>query len=74
MYIKEQNGRVVFSLHLDQKAPSYAGAHVHNAEYEGEVVEAEIKRLKNFINDSSSQEIKESFDKKEKSWWKNIFS
>ncbi len=49
MYIKEQGGRVVFSLHLDQKQPSYSGAHAHNAEYEGEVVEAEIKRLKDIV-------------------------
>ncbi len=49
MYIKEQNERVVFSLHLDQKAPSYAGSPAHNAEYGGEVVEAEIKRLRDII-------------------------
>jgi hypothetical protein len=49
MYIKEQNERVVFSLHLDQKRPSYSGAHAHNAEYEGEVVEDEIKRLKSLV-------------------------
>jgi len=36
----------MFNLHLDQKQPSYAGAHAHNAEYEGEIVEREIERLK----------------------------
>src|SRR3989338_10126679 len=37
------------NLHLDQKKPSYAGAHAHNAEYEGELVEAEGKRLEGLI-------------------------
>jgi len=46
VYIKRQGGNIIFNLHLDQKRPMYPGAHAHNAEYEGEVVEAEIERLK----------------------------
>ena len=60
MYIKEQDGhrqseasKIIFNLHLDQKRPSYAGSPAHNAEYEGEVVEAEIKRLKDTITHNS---------------------
>lgn len=33
------------NLHLDQKKPSYKGAHAHNAEHSGPVVEAEAERI-----------------------------
>ena len=49
MYAEKQGDKIIFNLHLDQKQASYAGAHKHNAEYEGEVVEAEINRLKQLI-------------------------
>lgn len=34
-----------FNLHLDQKRPIYKGAPAHSADYEGEVVEKEAKRI-----------------------------
>lgn len=38
------------NLHLDQRKPVYKGAtHSHNADYEGEVVEKEAERIKNFF-------------------------
>ena len=54
IYFKEgrdASGRdlVAFNLHLDQKRPGYAGQSRHNSEYDGEVVEREIERLKSFI-------------------------
>lgn len=49
MYIKETDDAITFDLHLDQKQASYKGARMHNAEHEGEVVEAEIARLKDAI-------------------------
>lgn len=49
MYHKEKDDQIIFNLHLDQKQASYAGAHAHNAEYDGELVEAEINRLKKLI-------------------------
>jgi hypothetical protein len=49
MYISEEDGEVIFNLHLDQKKPSYQGSHAHNAEYDGELVEAEIARLRQFL-------------------------
>jgi hypothetical protein len=49
MYFTEEADDFVFNLHLDQKQASYAGVHMHNAEHDGEVVEAEIKRLRNLI-------------------------
>ena len=49
VYIKREDNRIIFDLHLDQKQASYAGSHMHNAEYDGETVEAEIARLKGLI-------------------------
>jgi hypothetical protein len=39
----------IFSLHLDQKAPVYKGAHAHNGEYEGPVVETEADRIREIL-------------------------
>jgi hypothetical protein len=49
MYPSHMGENVVFNLHLDQKKPSYAGAKAHNAEYEGELLEKEMERLKEII-------------------------
>ncbi len=48
---KDKTGKdvIVFNLHLDQKRPGYVGYNRHNAEYDGEVVEQEIERLKNLL-------------------------
>ena len=40
---------ITFNLHLDQKRPGYAGRKRHNAEYDGEVVEREMERLKSLL-------------------------
>ncbi len=50
VYIEEVDNLPMVKLHLDQKRPSYAGAHAHNAEYEGPVVEKEINRLKQLLS------------------------
>lgn len=49
MYAENLSDRLVFDLHLDQKKASYEGNHMHNAEYEGAVVEEEIARLKELL-------------------------
>ena len=49
VYIAHMGENAVINLHLDQKRPRYQGANAHNAEYDGEVVEREIKRLKSLI-------------------------
>ena len=49
VYIKDERDKVVFDMHLDQKRATYAGAHAHNAEYDGPVVEGEIRRLKGLL-------------------------
>lgn len=46
--VKETAGHefIIFNLHLDQKQPGYVGYNRHNAEYDSEIVVAEIERLK----------------------------
>ncbi|MDP2736484.1 MAG: hypothetical protein Q8O59_01715 [bacterium] len=49
LYLEEQNNQVILNLHLDQKQASYEGAHAHNAEYDGELVEKEMERIKSYV-------------------------
>ena len=56
MYFENLDDRVVFNLHLDQKKASYEGARMHNAEYDGPVVENEMERLKGFLIEDSRAE------------------
>lgn len=46
VYYKYEGDNIIFNIHLDQKQASYAGSHMHSGEYDGEVVEAEIERLR----------------------------
>lgn len=50
MYVSSDSEKAVFDLHLDQKQTSYSGSHMHNAEYDGEVVEGEISRLRSLLS------------------------
>ena len=43
--VSEDPKSATINLHLDQKKPSYAGSHAHNAEHTGSVVEAEAARI-----------------------------
>ena|SRR3989338_2371372 len=45
LYLKEAEGGWEANLHLDQKRPSYQGSHAHSGEYDGEIVEKEVRRL-----------------------------
>ena len=45
----EGRNLIVIEMHLDQKRASYSGTKMHSAEYDGEVVEAEINNLKNLM-------------------------
>lgn len=45
----EQNAHrtsLIINLHIDQKKPSYGNHAAHNGEYDGELVTAEIERIK----------------------------
>jgi hypothetical protein len=66
MYFENLADRVVFNLHLDQKKASYAGSHMHNAEYDSETVADEMERIKGFlVEDSRAEGL--SIDKPEES-------
>ncbi|MDP3882758.1 MAG: hypothetical protein Q8Q48_01745 [Candidatus Staskawiczbacteria bacterium] len=49
VYLKVAGNRFIFSLHLDQKKPSYEGSRAHSGEYEGPVVESEADRIKELL-------------------------
>ena len=51
LFIKENKEKDVldFSLHLDQKKPSYSGSPAHSGEYEGAVVEKEAERIRKIL-------------------------
>jgi hypothetical protein len=46
LYIKINKETLTFNLHLDQKKPSYKGTPAHSGEYEDEIVENEVERIK----------------------------
>ena len=71
IYIAHMGGNAVINLHLDQKRPRYQGAKAHNAEYDGEVVEQEIIRLKSLIK-PIEQDKPEPINK-DKSFWNKLF-
>ncbi|HOZ53356.1 MAG TPA: hypothetical protein PK142_01605 [bacterium] len=59
MYIDEAGSDLIFSLHLDQKKASYEGHHMHNAEYDNDIVENEINRLKSLLGISDNRYLSE---------------
>lgn len=50
LYVDEKNDEVTFSLHLDQKKPSYGTNHMHSGEYEGPTIEKEMRRIDGWVN------------------------
>ncbi|OGY48855.1 MAG: hypothetical protein A3D39_01000 [Candidatus Buchananbacteria bacterium RIFCSPHIGHO2_02_FULL_39_17] len=74
---KDHDQRQFLNLHLDQKKPSYAGAHAHNAEYEGDLVEEEANRLQGLIknqmdNQGQGSEIRNQ-QSDQKGFWEKLF-
>ena len=50
IYLKQQGQDFIFSLHLDQKQPSYGGgSHAHSGEYFGPLVENEADRIRQIV-------------------------
>lgn len=49
VYLNMVDGSQVLNLHLDQKKPSYPGAHAHSGEYDGETVQREANRLRDAV-------------------------
>ena len=49
IYLKQAGDKLIFNLHLDQKAPIYKGVHAHSGEYEGPIIEDEADRIKRLL-------------------------
>ena len=49
LYLKIEDGNLIFNLHLDQKRPIYKGAPAHAGEYDGEIVSKEAERIKQIL-------------------------
>lgn len=50
VYLKVLGDKYNFSLHLDQKKPSYEGSHAHSGEYFGLMIDEESDRIKNILS------------------------
>ncbi len=49
IYLKKDKDIITFNIHLDQKKPIYKGVTAHSGDYDGEVVEGEVQRIKDII-------------------------
>ena len=50
LYVEDKGDNWSLNLHLDQRAPIYAGVTAHSGEYDGAVVEAEMERIAQHVN------------------------
>lgn len=46
----DKSGQLFYTIHLDQKKPSYQGATAHSGEYDGTAVEQEKERIKGSLD------------------------
>ena len=77
VYIKIEEEKIIFNLHLDQTPAAYQNAHRHNAEYDSQAVRAEIKRLKSLIQKQApviKENTTELVEPIKISWWKKIIN
>lgn len=73
-YVQQDRDNQWFvNLHLDQKKPSYQGAHAHNADYEGTRVEAEAARLEGLIKNQLDNQNQVSSRQSKKNFWQQLF-
>lgn len=81
LYLKEDNGTLTLSLHLDQKQASYQGTdHMHNGEYEGPHITKELERIRGWLLHITEEMQKDRFAEvqnksalnsdEKKPWWK----
>lgn len=78
LYVEEKGSEVIFSLHLDQKKPSYGSGPAHGGEYEGSTVEREMRRIDSWVQATKDEMIDEPAHAEvkhadKKSWWKKMF-
>ncbi|MCR4311853.1 MAG: hypothetical protein NUV56_01080, partial [Candidatus Uhrbacteria bacterium] len=50
LYVQDAPNRdIIFSLHLDQKKPSYGSGAAHAGEYSGPIIETEMRRIDSWV-------------------------
>lgn len=51
IYMKTVPNSGVFeiNLHLDQKKPSYSGSRAHSGEHDGDLIDKEVKRIRDLL-------------------------
>lgn len=49
IYLKEDGDIFSFNIHLDQKRPVYEGATAHGGDYDSDVVQEEVARIKDLL-------------------------
>lgn len=69
---QDKDNKNFLNLHLDQKKPSYPGAHAHNAEYEGELLSKEAKALEGLIKNQLDNQQQKPVEEK-KGFWEKLF-
>ncbi len=74
LYINEKDGKFILNLHLDQKKPSYAGSHAHNAHYFGGIVEKDAPRIKGLIKNQLDNQSQEPKKEEKKGFFAKLFS
>ena len=87
LYVTEQANNVSLNLHLDQKQPSYGQGHKHSGEYDGPIIEKEMRRLDGWIkasavlsganstenNHGQAHPASSNLAAELKRWWRKIF-
>ena len=49
IYLKEEKASIRFSIHLDQKRPSYEGSTAHSGDYDSDIVKDEARRIQTML-------------------------
>ena len=74
-YLEEDHDyRWSINLHLDQKKASYPGSRAHNAEYDGDLVEAEAARLSGLIKNQMDNKNQVQQNQDKKGFFSRLFS
>ncbi len=61
LYITESPASIRYSLHLDQKRPSYQGATAHSGDYDSDIVHNEAQRIKSLLASAKTASAKPFF-------------
>lgn len=74
VYLEQDNDNSwSINLHLDQKKPSYQGAHAHNAEYEGGRVDEEGSRILGLIKNQLDNQGQKFTPPPKKGFFEQLF-